>query len=143
MGFNLRHLLYQQGEFGVEYVRGTVEKVFALWNEGKIKPTVDTTWALEDVADAMQKMHDRKNIGKLILDPAQTPKPKPATPAKGKSKDKKQAIEEKNGEKDKKTEGDAEAEEKKDDEKTEENGTNGDHADDKSASTNGEDKPSS
>ncbi len=47
-------------------------------------------------------MHDRKNIGKLILDPAQTPKPKPATPAKGKSKDKKQAIEEKNGEKDKK-----------------------------------------
>lgn len=47
-------------------------------------------------------MHDRKNIGKLILDPAQTPKPKPATPAKGKSKDKKQASEEKNGEKDKK-----------------------------------------
>lgn len=47
-------------------------------------------------------MHDRKNIGKLILDPAQTPKPKPATPAKGKSKDKKQVIEEKNGEKDKK-----------------------------------------
>lgn len=106
-------------------------------------------------------MHDRKNIGKLILDPAQTPKPKPATPAKGKSKDKKQVIEEKNGEKDKKvqrfffkncrrecykfviivtqTDGDADAEEKKDDEKTEENGTNGDHAaDDKSASTNGE-----
>lgn len=125
MGFNLRHLLYQQGDFGVEYVRQSVEKVFALWSEGKIKPTVDTTWALEDVAEAMQKvfsviqiglkfennfffkfktfqMHDRKNIGKLILDPAQTPKPKPATPAKGKSKDKKQVIEEKNGEKDKK-----------------------------------------
>lgn len=47
-------------------------------------------------------MHDRKNIGKLILDPAQTPKPKPATPAKGKSKDKKQVIEEKNGDKEKK-----------------------------------------
>lgn len=56
MGFNLRHLLYQQGDYGVEYVRGTVEKVFALWNEGKIKPTVDTTWALEDVAEAMQKV---------------------------------------------------------------------------------------
>lgn len=144
MGFNLRHLLYQQGDFGATYVRGTVEKVFALWNEGKIKPTVDTTWALEDVADAMQKMHDRKNIGKLILDPAQTPKPKPATPAKGKSKDKKQVIEEKNGDKEKKTDGDAEAEEKKDEEKAEENGTNGDQvADEKSASTNGEDKPSS
>lgn len=56
MGFNLRHLLYQQGDFGASYVRGTVEKVFALWNEDKIKPTVDTTWALEDVADAMQKV---------------------------------------------------------------------------------------
>lgn len=37
------------------------------------------------------------------------------------------------------TEGDADAEEKKDDEKTEENVTNGEHAaDDKSPSTNGE-----
>lgn len=181
MGFNLRHLLYQQGEYGAEYVRRSVEKVFALWDEGKIKPTVDTTWALEDVAEAMQKvthsnrtqnsgklfqilnpiqMHDRKNIGKLILDPAQTPKPKPATPAKGKSKDKKQAAEEKNGDKDKKvkdhwvrcvykllkyfictqTEGDAEAEEKKDEEKAEENGTNSqdEAGEDKSPTTNGE-----
>uniref|UniRef100_A0A1B0D7U8 Uncharacterized protein n=1 Tax=Phlebotomus papatasi TaxID=29031 RepID=A0A1B0D7U8_PHLPP len=69
---------------------------------GKIKPTIDSTWALEDVAEAMQKMHDRKNIGKLILDPAMEPKPKPATPAKGKAKAKKEASEEKNGEKEKK-----------------------------------------
>lgn len=34
----------------------------------------------------MQKMHDRKNIGKIILDPAAEPKPKPATPAKVKAK---------------------------------------------------------
>lgn len=34
----------------------------------------------------MQKMHDRKNIGKLILDPSAEPKPKPATPAKVKAK---------------------------------------------------------
>jgi hypothetical protein len=34
----------------------------------------------------MQKMHDRKNIGKLVLDPAAEPKPKPATPAKVKAK---------------------------------------------------------
>ena len=31
-------------------------------------------------------MHDRKNIGKIILDPAAEPKPKPATPAKVKAK---------------------------------------------------------
>lgn len=34
----------------------------------------------------MQRMHDRKNIGKIVLDPNMEPKPKPATPAKGKSK---------------------------------------------------------
>ena len=34
----------------------------------------------------MQKMHDRKNVGKIILDPSMEPKPKPATPLKGKSK---------------------------------------------------------
>lgn len=31
-------------------------------------------------------MHDRKNIGKIVLDPEMEPKPKPATPAKGKAK---------------------------------------------------------
>lgn len=91
MGFNLRQLLYQQD--GAAYVRKTVAQVFALWQAGQIKATVDSTWAYEDVAEAMQKMHDRKNIGKIMLDPAQTPKPKPATPAKGKAgKDKKQAA---------------------------------------------------
>lgn len=46
-GLNLRHLLFQQG--GTEYVHRAMEKVFALWSEGKVKPVVDTTWALEDV----------------------------------------------------------------------------------------------
>lgn len=32
----------------------------------------------------MQKLHDRKNVGKLVLDPTLAPKPKPATPIKGK-----------------------------------------------------------
>lgn len=41
----------------------------------------------------MQKMHDRKNIGKLVLDPAAEPKPKPATPAKIKvKKEKKEKV---------------------------------------------------
>nr|CAD7568692.1 unnamed protein product [Timema californicum] len=82
-GFNLRHLLYQQN--GAPYVKGIMDSVFALWKDGKIKPVVDSTWALEDVK-AMQKMHDRKNIGKIVLDPSLEPKPKPATPAKGKAK---------------------------------------------------------
>lgn len=111
-GLNLRHLLYHNGR--ADCVRRAVENVFALWGQGKVTPLVDSTWALEDVAEAMQKMHDRKNIGKLVLDPSLEPKPKPATPAKGKAgKDKKQhSAEEKEKEKDKK-----EKEEKKEEEK--------------------------
>lgn len=125
-GFNLRHLLYQQD--GSEYIRSTVNKIFDLWKEGKVKPVVDSAWALEDVAEAMQKMHDRKNIGKLVLDPSMEPKPKPATPAKSKSK--KQASEDKGGKKDKeddkKTAENGGGDEKKDTDSAEEAKTNGD-----------------
>ncbi|KAK9739685.1 Alcohol dehydrogenase GroES-like domain [Popillia japonica] len=127
-GFNLRRLMYQQD--GSDFVRKAVENVFALYKEGKIKPVLDSTWALEDVAEAMQKMHDRKNIGKIILDPSLEPKPKPATPAKGKSKEdkKKQSSEEKKDSEEKKE--DEKKEEKKEEEKKEEPATNGDSAGD-------------
>ncbi|KAM7283130.1 synaptic vesicle membrane protein VAT-1 homolog-like isoform X1 [Ixodes scapularis] len=74
-GFNLRHLLYQQGMH--DYVKGVVVKVFDLFEKKKIQPVVDSSWAFEDVAEAMQKMHDHKNIGKLTLNPSLEPKPKP------------------------------------------------------------------
>jgi len=126
-GFNLRHLMYQQ--HGDIVVRNALNNVFNLYSEGKIKPVTDSTWALEDVAEAMQKMHDRKNIGKIVLDPAMEPKPKPATPAKGKDK-KKQSSEEKKDD-EKKENGDEKKngeEEKKDDKKNEEVVTNGETA---------------
>jgi NADPH:quinone reductase-like Zn-dependent oxidoreductase len=121
-GFNLRRLLFQQG--GTEFVEKAVQKVFSLLQEKMIKPLLDSTWALEDVAEAMQKMHDRKNVGKLILDPSLEPKPKPATPAKGKSKEdkKKQSSEEKKE--------DEKKEEEKKEEKKDEQLTNGDSAGD-------------
>lgn len=50
-GLNLRHLLFQQGR--VDYVRRAVDHVFALWGEGKVKPLVDSTWALEDVSGVL------------------------------------------------------------------------------------------
>lgn len=109
-------LLKPMGKY-ILYGSSTVEKIFDLWKDGKVKPVVDSAWALEDVAEAMQKMHDRKNIGKLVLDPAMEPKPKPATPAKTKSK--KQASEDKSSKKDKSSE-------------------NGDDKKDEEAKTNGE-----
>ncbi|KAL5243904.1 hypothetical protein ACI65C_011314 [Semiaphis heraclei] len=84
MGFNLRRVLFHQNQS--EYVANIFNKVIGLWKDGKVKPVIDSTWAFEDVGEAMQKMHDRKNIGKIVLDPSLEPKPKPATPVKGKSK---------------------------------------------------------
>lgn len=137
-GFNLRHLLYQQD--GAEYVRSTVDKIFGLWKDGKVKPVVDSAWALEDVAEAMQKMHDRKNIGKLVLDPSMEPKPKPATPAKSKSK--KQASEDKGAKKekddDKKAVENGGGDEKKEGDAAEEAKANGDAEEATPAQVNGD-----
>ena len=36
--------------------------------QGKIKPIIDSVWRFEQVADAQQHMHDRKNRGKVLLD---------------------------------------------------------------------------
>lgn len=136
-GFNLRHLMYQQN--GAAHVAETVNKVFQLFQDGKIKPLLDSTWALEDVVEAMQKMHDRKNVGKMILDPSLEPKPKPATPAKGKDKKKQSSEEKKDGEekkedkKEEKKEKEKENDKKEKEEKKEESVTNGtgEPADDK------------
>jgi len=102
-GFNLRQLLYAQGRD--QYVRDIVDRIFKLYSEGQIKPVIDSTWAFDDIPDAMQKMHDRKNVGKILLDPAKEPIPRPPEEVvekkrKGsaKSKDNKDKEKENNGE---------------------------------------------
>jgi len=84
-GFHLRHLLYKQN--GHDYVKEVVEKVFKLWQDGQIKPLIDSTFAFEDIPEAMQKLHERKNIGKITLDPSMEPKPKPVVESKKSRKD--------------------------------------------------------
>ena len=86
-GFNLRQFLYQQN--GHEQVKETVNKVYKMYLEGKIKPTIDSRFAFEDVNEAMLRLHERKNIGKIILDvnlaPTPVEEPEPAAqPAKKK-----------------------------------------------------------
>ncbi|CAL4066439.1 unnamed protein product, partial [Meganyctiphanes norvegica] len=84
IGFNFRRLLHHQAG-GAERVRTVVERVYRLWQEGVVRAHIDSTHALEDVAEAMAKMHERRNIGKLILDLSMEPEPpKPSTPAKAK-----------------------------------------------------------
>ncbi|CAM9360126.1 unnamed protein product [Lampetra planeri] len=61
------HLGYLDEE--VELVRSVVNSLLDLYRQGHIKPRIDSTWAFEKVGDAMRQMHERKNIGKVILVP--------------------------------------------------------------------------
>jgi len=43
----------------------------------KISPTIDSRYAFEDVSDAMLRLQERKNVGKVVLDVNLQPTPKP------------------------------------------------------------------
>ncbi|CAB1450864.1 unnamed protein product [Pleuronectes platessa] len=72
-GFSLLNLLFKQGRCSL--VRAVMDKLLRLYEQKKIKPVVDSLWALEEVKEAMQRIHDRGNIGKLILDVEKSPTP--------------------------------------------------------------------
>ncbi|GAA6233695.1 synaptic vesicle membrane protein VAT-1 homolog-like [Lates japonicus] len=72
-GFSLLNLLFKQGRCSL--VRSVMDKLLNLYEQKKIKPVVDSLWALEEVKEAMQRIHDRGNIGKLILDVEKSPTP--------------------------------------------------------------------
>nr|XP_020020785.1 synaptic vesicle membrane protein VAT-1 homolog [Castor canadensis] len=63
-GFNLGNL---EGE--VELVRNVVVRLLALYNQGQIKPRIDSVWPFEKVVDAMKQMQEKKNVGKVLLVP--------------------------------------------------------------------------
>jgi NADPH:quinone reductase-like Zn-dependent oxidoreductase len=48
-------------------LRGELDEIFRMYGEGKIKPVIAKTFRLEDAAAAHQYIHDRKNIGKVLL----------------------------------------------------------------------------
>uniref|UniRef100_A0AAQ5YPU5 Enoyl reductase (ER) domain-containing protein n=1 Tax=Amphiprion ocellaris TaxID=80972 RepID=A0AAQ5YPU5_AMPOC len=72
-GFSLLNLLFKQGRCSL--VKSVMDKLLCLYEQKKIKPVVDSLWALEEVKEAMQRIHDRGNIGKLILDVEKSPTP--------------------------------------------------------------------
>ncbi|CAM9287744.1 unnamed protein product [Lampetra planeri] len=72
-GFSLLNLLFKQGRHTL--VKSVMDKLVCLYNQKKIKPVVDSLWALEEVKEAMQRIHDRGNVGKLILDVEKSPTP--------------------------------------------------------------------
>lgn len=60
------HLGYIPDE---ELISNTMQKLLELYEQGKIKPRIDSRYHFEEVADAMKRMHERQNIGKIILLP--------------------------------------------------------------------------
>lgn len=61
------HLGYLEGE--VELVSGVVSRLLKLYNEGRIKPHIDSVWPFDKVVDAMKQMQEKKNVGKVLLVP--------------------------------------------------------------------------
>lgn len=49
--------------------KSDLEKVVALASEGKIKPVIDKTFPLEKAGEAQKLIEDRKQFGKVILNP--------------------------------------------------------------------------
>nr|XP_019939026.1 PREDICTED: synaptic vesicle membrane protein VAT-1 homolog [Paralichthys olivaceus] len=60
-GFHLGYLTDQQ------LITRTMSQLLELYRQGKIKPRIDSCYHFEEVADAMRRMHERQNIGKVIL----------------------------------------------------------------------------
>lgn len=50
-------------------VRAWMEEMFRLYTTGRIKPHIGKTFPLADAAQAHQYIHDRQNLGKVLLRP--------------------------------------------------------------------------
>jgi len=48
---------------------GEMRDLLNLYRAGKIKPVVDSVYKFADAPSAHRRMHDRKNVGKVVLVP--------------------------------------------------------------------------
>ena len=63
-GVNLGHMW---GE--VDRMRVWADQVLDLWEQGIVKPMIARTFRFDEAADAHNFIHDRKNVGKVLLTP--------------------------------------------------------------------------
>ncbi len=63
-GVNVGHLWGQ-----MEMLTAEIDALLGLYREGKIKPTIDQVFKFSAVADAHRRMHEHKNVGKIVLVP--------------------------------------------------------------------------
>ncbi len=63
-GVNMGHLWSE-----VELLNGEIRELLTLFGEKRIRPTVDSVFKFDQAAAAHRRMHERKNVGKVILVP--------------------------------------------------------------------------
>jgi len=63
-GLHLRHLLKSDKK---DFIGEKLDKIWKLMAEGKLQPVVDSTLNFKEVTDGMAKLHERKNVGKILL----------------------------------------------------------------------------
>lgn len=81
------HLGYLKDE---DLIRQTMGKLLELYSQGKIKPKIDSRFHFEEVTDAMRRMHERQNVGKVILLPEpKKEEEKPQSPTESEDKEEK------------------------------------------------------
>jgi NADPH:quinone reductase-like Zn-dependent oxidoreductase len=62
MGVNMGHLWHEQ-----DRVVGWLRELLALWGEGHLRPVVHAAVPFEQAAEAHRMIHDRENVGKVVL----------------------------------------------------------------------------
>ncbi|CAH0389839.1 unnamed protein product [Bemisia tabaci] len=62
-GFHLGLLMDQNPQL----IRNSMESIFKLLGDGKIKPRIDSIWSFHEVVQAISLLEKRKNIGKVLL----------------------------------------------------------------------------
>lgn len=67
-GYHLGYLL-KDLENNKDVALNTINELFRLYEEGAIKPQVDTVFSFSKIGEAMQRMHNRQNVGKVLLRP--------------------------------------------------------------------------
>ena len=63
-GVNVGHLWNE-----MDLLTGELREILALYDAGKIRPVIDDVLPFEQAASAHRRMHERKNVGKIILVP--------------------------------------------------------------------------
>ena len=69
-GYHLGYL-FKDSDHTKEVTVNTVNELFRLFNEGALKPQIDSVYPFSKVGEAMQRMHNRQNVGKVLLKPDQ------------------------------------------------------------------------